>query len=503
MEHQINNEFINTCEQLLEILHHLDIIHIPYIQKKVIEELLHKLEDKQLSETEKLIANDIQWYRKKALVDNTIYSLIQNINDDEDRIHPLVSLFIDGLRNTSLEDLETIKRFTNKAKVLELMKPHIQAGIQEMYQDSDINLRYTIQGQSWKEDTIQQGKEKFPILGNNKFRILDKSEIYDEIEKNFIHKGIEHISDLIIQAQEKRYESFSGSGELIDDAALGIKDLFEHKIIDIIYPAIAQEYIRDLRASQAERKIKSSNIPQGKEEKPQESTREKKVSEKILWYEDQRIHTQKLLEQYIPTSSRQKEAIRYILRLYRNGKEIRIQDLQDKYNLPDEVFSEEMIHEVKKIGIHLINGVHKEKITEDKEADPEQLQDDKKTCDNTPELCFQDTIIHEIKSNDIPSTQWWVEILQKAGYTIDNKRKFIKQFDKLYKTDKQKQSFYQDMVKHIFTIKSKTNASNGEGYRSIDLEEKNRILFAQKGIIDGIYNHNDYIRRLNNLGKGK
>ena len=208
-------------------------------------------------------------------------------------------------------------------------------------------------------------------------------------------------------------------------------------------------------------------------------------------------------DRHIPKTIYQKDIIKYITRLHRKQKEIRIQDIIDKFSIPEEVFSEEMKNEAKKIGIHFINGIHKEKISEDKQESAEQQQESKIKCANTPELCFEDKIIQEIKSHPINTAEKWIDVLRKAGYIIDNEKNFIKQFNKLYKTDKQKQSFHQDMSEHIFTIETKINAANGQTYRSIDLEENNRILFIEKGMIDGIYNHNDYMRRLNNLGKGK
>jgi hypothetical protein len=47
-------------------------------------------------------------------------------------------------------------------------------------------------------------------------------------------------------------------------------------------------------------------------------------------------------------------------------------------------------------------------------------------------------------------------------------------------------------------INERINASNKKNYWSIELGDNKRILFLEKNIIDGIYSHNDYMRRLNN-----
>jgi hypothetical protein len=85
-----------------------------------------------------------------------------------------------------------------------------------------------------------------------------------------------------------------------------------------------------------------------------------------------------------------------------------------------------------------------------------------------------------------------------AGYEIWNQSWFIKECNELYKGAKGIDKFAHELCEKILKINEKPNMSNRKTYRSIELKDDRRVLFLEKNIIDGIYLHNDYMRRLIN-----
>ena len=89
-----------------------------------------------------------------------------------------------------------------------------------------------------------------------------------------------------------------------------------------------------------------------------------------------------------------------------------------------------------------------------------------------------------------------IKLFEIVGY--EPNREFIKQFNVLYPNPHMKKTAITELIKEIMTLHRKPNMANHKTYRSINFKNKNRILFLEKGTIDGIYTHNDYMKRLNN-----
>ncbi len=111
---------------------------------------------------------------------------------------------------------------------------------------------------------------------------------------------------------------------------------------------------------------------------------------------------------------------------------------------------------------------------------------------------IQEKINEYIVKKNSPTADDCAYMLELAGYEFHSKKNFIKECNNLYKKTKEIQELAQDIKENALRIKEKPNAANKATYRSIELAGNHRILFLEKNNIDGIYNHNEYMRRLNN-----
>ncbi len=336
-------------------------------------------------------------------------------------------------------------------------------------------------------------KEDFPKVGKSKFTSIMSNKNKENIQNSFKSEGIKEIIEQLIEILEEEFGDFETLEEMIDFYSKYI-DVFYTTGIETAYKLFAGRYITQ-EIEKSNKRKENVTTPKNKEKKLNWQT---DMIKKI--HEEAEIikHDEKFLEELFKKESRKKDIVKYILRLHRKGKHIRIADLQEKFSIKEELLTDELVEQAKKINIAFIKNKDKSEPVEEKITKKEEVCHTKECKEKSEKEKIQEKISTYIESKNDPTIDDCMYMLELAGYEFQNKKSFIKQCSNLYKKPKEIREFAQDLKAKVLKLNDKVNAAKKKPYKSIVLEGDKRILFLEKNIIDGIYDHNDYMRRLNN-----
>lgn len=195
------------------------------------------------------------------------------------------------------------------------------------------------------------------------------------------------------------------------------------------------------------------------------------------------------------------EIRQYVLRLYRNKKDIKILDIKNKYWLDINIFTDEFIKKAEKIWLNF-----QSEIIQDFAIiqNPIKNQTIEKTefinVFKEETLNYQQILIKQaqdyLNELDIFDVDQCIKAFKIMGYSFINENAFIKQFNKLYPDKIEKERAYQELKKNIGII----NKKKIYNCRTIEMHSWIRILLLMnENIVDGVYNHDDYENRIVNM----
>jgi hypothetical protein len=204
------------------------------------------------------------------------------------------------------------------------------------------------------------------------------------------------------------------------------------------------------------------------------------------------------------SSKKNRDISKAIIRYKRNKKPIKIELFCEKFDLPLDFFSQKTKEHLKTLGVEFYENNNQEKPKENNgnkkngthNGNEKKDEEDVEPIEKTKEECIQTKIQKYLEKHKEWDGKVCTEILSMAGYTPN--KDFIKQFTLLYPNTHMQKKVIEELTKEITKLHRKTNKANGKTYRSINFRTDHRILFLTENIIDGIYNHNDYMRRLSN-----
>lgn len=333
-------------------------------------------------------------------------------------------------------------------------------------------------------------QEQFPGIGKNNYRKA-RSIKFQEAARQLL---IRHFGNFILKKIDQSYKEFTSIEMLIYNACDRIDETFDNTFLDtykkrvIICAAheIKPRYERSTNQKQEPRKIQDIETTEIFNERIKEA-------EKIFVIP---AYRQSLFDSH----PQKDEIIKYITRLAKNRREIRIPDLTEKFDIDENLFTTEFIAKSWKDKIYLIKESAVPKPIEPENPEeknqeeiivPEKIRTPKDEKRETIEMFL-------LENRDRFSADLCIEALHMCGYTIPKIRHFKKNFKRIYATDDKKAALATELKEKIFIPSLGLNAKNGKQYRTLDLDDDNRILFLEKNIIDGIYMHNEYMRRLSN-----
>lgn len=426
--------------------------------------------------------------KKAVLVSFLFWSMMTDKIDESTAYHT----FLLVINDESYEKIYTIGKKNETEPNTKMIIPYLKKVAQIKYGRERKNIHLDDEFLAYLQQVL---KERFPKLGNSKFASITSKKNKEEIEKKFRTEAIPGIIEDLIDAIEKKFHGSKKMDEVVYRATQWI-DMFFMNDIDEAYNQFASTYIIQEMKNANRRKEGQSTPPKTKENTPSWKTN---MIQKINQEEKIIQEEKKFLDTLFTNEAHKKEIVKYVIRLYRNKKKIRISDLQEKFKISENIFTKELLDQGKTLNIVFITDDEKVEQLTEKTTKKEIEQCQTIQCKEKSEKeKIQEKINIYSESKDIPTLDDCMYMLELAGYEFQNKKSFIKECNNLYKKPKEIREFAQDLKKNILEINDKMNAAKQKPYKNIALKGDKRILFFEKNIIDGIYNHNEYMKRLNN-----
>ncbi len=474
-------EILAIGEEIMNDIKTMDTKKINDINKK-----LNTLYKQASSWIKKALLDTLQLARegqkKITITDNIAWELIKN---------ETTTIMFDELQKLKIQELKELESFSQKKKVLYIIGHIIGRIIKKR------SISWQLEPEDI--DEIQRELKKiFPKLGNNQFRKIGKDDAQIQAKINLYPV----INDTLIEHIDNNYKEFDNITILLHNMCVRIDDILDNNFTKNYKAALFLYGKEELGKSQNRKFGNKTKEKQKTDEKIEKETDKniKKIFENNL--EDNTIKYIKKITAHIPKAD---EAGEYMLRLIRNNKEIRINNIVEKFNIDKEIFTERLITEAKKLDIHFtkngdtpITKDSKPKETNWKQKDANFQKGNGKPKEKTKKEHLLEKVENNINKKTIFTAYECIEIFEMAWYTVTNKKQFTKRYNKLYPWQANQKQFADELKMKICEISPWINQKNKKEYRTIDLKWDNRILFFEKNIIDGIYDHNEYMRRLRN-----
>jgi hypothetical protein len=152
----------------------------------------------------------------------------------------------------------------------------------------------------------------------------------------------------IVTILEEEFDTFDTLDDIAFCTTQRIDEIFQ-KEVKKIYERFAEKYITEELEIASKRK-EAMQVKNNKKKIPNSNWRSDII--KMMQQEKEIIKEEELfLEELFKNRSKKQEIIKYIHRLYRNKKNIRIMDLQEKFGIQEEAFTDEIITNAMKLGI--------------------------------------------------------------------------------------------------------------------------------------------------------
>jgi hypothetical protein len=355
------------------------------------------------------------------------------------------------------------------------------------------------------EDIYNIVKEKYPALSKGKVSRIQSKKFQEEFKKIFLEKYIpkivEEMSDVIFSEFNWRDKNIEVLGSVCD----WLDDIIERTRKEIVKTTANISIIQYLEGTQ-NKKNNESNQKDTKRTKQEEAIDIPSFQYLLQKERNKDKDLEGFLAPLLISYKNNKDISKAITRYKRNGKSIKADTFCEQFNISSDFFSQETKEQLKKLGVDFYenneekskenngnkkNGTHNENDRKDKK-DEEDLE----PIEKTKEECIKKEIQKYLEKNKEWDGEVCTDILNMAGYRFN--KDFIKQFTLLYPNTHMQKKVIEELTKEITNIHRKTNKANNKTYRSINFRNDHRILFFSENIIDGIYNHNDYMRRLDN-----
>lgn len=385
-----------------------------------------------------------------------------------------------------IENIVALNNIDNKEKILEIVNNILGKLIRQLNGKKENKMKLS---KGFLEELEDHLKSSFPKLGNSQFKKIEK-DIFQERAQQALREMIQRA---FIQEIDDRYEEFGDTGTLLGNLCSRLDNFYDNLYQEISEKWMIQYTTQELQLAQKRKYWEEDQSPN------EEINKEMKDIFSIN-YEHKKWQIIELPQELLSTIKSER-ATKYITRLARNGKDIRISNLVDKFWIAPEIFTDVVIESAKKSNIYFIINWDKKPETTKASIVKSEVSTTKTTTEK--ELTREEKKLLLIKEyigkhKEHFNVDTCIKVMDKRWYKIVNIKAFKKNFDELYTSLAEKQAFAEELQEVIFPLNEKRNGKNNRIYQTIDLKGFNRILFFEKNTIDGIYNHNDYMRRLRN-----
>lgn len=392
---------------------------------------------------------------------------------------------INVIGKLSLEELKILDQFSKNNREIEKIIETIIVDVIKKIIDAELYNYSEKINKETKEYIVQEAYEKFPNVGNNKLRFFDRPNQIKELDKKFCEYMTPILQEYFLDYISYNIDRYWSIANIFHDFIASVCFVLTDGSIDTIYTDFSQQYVDDIFSKTQENKTgiynkkKSNQIVDMKKfnDAIKSHTPKKSISTKIIDIINE------FLETVNATDEEKQEVKRLFLKRYRTKTEIRIQDLEKKYGIPSDAFWISFLQKFKDVGFNIKNvpDIIDKEVPHREESIKEEPWEEKDSSQK--ETIPYDEIWKEKNS---------IKICEAYGYTITNPKKFEKQIDILYDTEKKKEWFFTILKKNI----EKPEKRNSLNYWAIDLKYGHRILIFNKNEIDGIYNHEEYTARV-------
>ncbi|MCX6823121.1 MAG: hypothetical protein NTX91_03985 [candidate division SR1 bacterium] len=482
--------------------------------EKRLNSIFKNLEDiievhgKSIKETLELIPDDLIRIEKIKLANDLIVKVavkgtieiaigsIQQMEDDVSEEESAVIMLADLLKKKKLREISRLVDRKDKEYILQEVEGYISGIIDAKYQKMKKKM---FANKKMQNELIEELQTTFNI-GKSNFQKIKSQRTQDEIANFFEKQGLPGLKKEILRIIEEKIDKFGDVGDVIQTIVNILDSVFKDnaKTLEEACKHFAGAYMSPEFEAIAARKVGSSKPKEKKDRARKEEVTTSKKEKGTIEYDPKKIA---FLDTLFATHSKKEEIKEYILKLSRKGKNILIHDLAQEFGINPATFTANMICEAGKVGICFVKNNDKtsiDKTEKNKEVPKEPEIKVNHIKEKTKEEKLLETIAAEIDSNKVFEAEQCINALEMGGYTIPNKKSFTTSFNILYPTTEAKKGLAEELKVGILITPEGLNQKRKKKYRTIDLKKLNRILFFEKNIIDGIYNHTDYMKRLNN-----
>lgn len=448
-----------------------------------------------LSDIEKNIEHkEIFHYKRKILIDSFFnrfkfflsYKKIFLIPFIRKSIETNSKYLVESMSKLSYDEIKNLSEFGEyDTEISHNIENIVQDTLKKIIEKELVD--YT-QNVDWyiKNDIIENAKQKFPNVWNNKLMFFDRPNQVKELDRRFQEYLFLSLREYFLDYISYNSNKYTSVSALFQDFFISLNFIVSDWSIDSIFKDFAQNYVDSLFEKTHESKIvKTSKVidPSLNREKINSVIHshvpKKSINRELLNLISQLSDTLEL------SDSQKNEFRRLFLKRYNKKIQIRIADLQEKFFLSPGQISSDSIDKLKKIWFTIIeDNVPKVPISW---PVSESVQTTKEDIDG------QETDVDEQgTANELREEKNLIKICEAYGYSVSNPKKLEKQFDVLYPTDKKKEWVFSLLRTKI----EKPEKRNMLQYRAIDLRYWHRVLILNKNEIDGIYNHEEYSNRV-------
>lgn len=448
-----------------------------------------------LGDIEKSIENkEIFYYKRKILVDNFFnrfkffltYKNLFLIPFIRKNIGTNSRYLVDAVSKLSFDEIKNLSEFGEyDTEISHNIENIVQDTLKKIIETQLVD--YTTQiDQYIKDDIIQNAKEKFSNVWNNKLMFFDRPNQVKELDRKFQEYLFVLLREYFLDYISYNSNKYKSVSALFHDFFISLNFILLDWSIDNIFKDFAQNYVDAIFEKTHESKVIKPNgeIDQTLNIEKINSVIHSHVPKKSINIELLNLISE-LSDKLEISDSQKNEFKRLFLKRYNKKIQIRISDLQERFSISPDKITSDIIQKLKKIWFNIMQDhIPKEIISSPSNESVNIIKED---TDNQP----PDTDNQEL-SNELREEKNLIKIFEAYSYIISNPKKLEKQFDLLYPTDKKKEWVFSILRTKI----QKPEKRNILQYRAIDLRYWHRILILNRNEIDWIYNHEEYSKRV-------